>query len=162
MDPFVRSLILPCHRLWPIACSGLDAKYTRDARVSFLEDRGLACRAIVPVIEDSSVHASSGRNQTCWRRRWRFRALLLQPVACPASYSSLAVYKAYDYTTTPRRHRAGDALRSRYALRVSEFSARSDDRLTLQGWWIEQEHEAPAVVLVHGRYQNRTSMLNLA
>ncbi len=78
-------------------------------------------------------------------------------------YSALAVYKAHDYTTTPRQP-TGETTPRDFGMPydVVSFPTQSDDSLILQGWWIGQERTARAIVLVHGRYQNRTSMLDLA
>lgn len=83
-------------------------------------------------------------------------------VTLAASYAGLAVYKAYDYTTTPAQGLIV-ASPAQLGLAFQDVTIRSAvDNLPLAGWWIPHPSAARAVILVHGRYENRAGRLALA
>ena len=97
------------------------------------------------------------------RRRLVASVCLAGLVALLALYGGLAVYKARDYTTTPRQP----------ALTISpadaglvyqdvRFNSAADDSVQLAGWWIPNPTATRAIILVHGRNENRSSHLALA
>lgn len=90
-------------------------------------------------------------------------ALLVAVLAIAAVYSGLAVWKAISYTTTPRQP-AISISPAAYGLTFQSVTFPSADAtaLTLRGWWIPNPHASRAVVLVHGRYQNRADYLPIA
>lgn len=89
-------------------------------------------------------------------------ALLLVMLLC-LTYAGLAVEKAISYTTTPAQPPFNQSP-SDLGLRYSdiEFPSAASDHLRLSGWWIPNAASRRVVVLVHGRYANRTSVLFMA
>lgn len=77
-------------------------------------------------------------------------------------YASLAAYKAVDYTTTPAQA-ALDTSPAELGLAYEEVTFPSAvDALSIGGWWLPTPRAQRAVILVHGRYGNRASLLPLA
>lgn len=79
------------------------------------------------------------------------------------AYSGLAIFKAYQYTDTPRQDVAAitppaDGL----PYQEVSFPSAADDGVELSGWWIPKPGSHRVLILVHGRYENRMAMLPLA
>ena len=79
------------------------------------------------------------------------------------TYSSLAVYKAFQYTNTPRQNVSSitppnDGL----TYEDVSFPSAAGDGVQLSGWWVPNPNSHRALILVHGRYANRMQMLPLA
>lgn len=84
-------------------------------------------------------------------------AVFVLIVLVVGSYASLSVYKVYEYTSTPAQpplsatpHGAGVAYQD-----VS-FQSAGEDGVSLSGWWVSAPSASRVIVLVHGRYQNRS------
>ena len=111
--------------------------------------------------------SGSVRRLRFWRRgppaRRVVAMLLAGLIGLVGAYSGLAVYKAKDYTTTPAQpFGAQTPAEHGMAYTAVTFAPQPDDGVSLEGWWIEREDAVRALVLVHGRYQDRTVMLALA
>ncbi len=88
--------------------------------------------------------------------------LFLLVILLTALYASLSVYKAYDYTSTPAQSLGSETPRDRgLAYEDVAFESAGDDAVMLSGWWVPAPSSTRAIVLVHGRYQNRTAFLPL-
>ena len=83
--------------------------------------------------------------------------------ALVALYAGLACYKARQYTTTPRQP---DITTSPAVIGLAyenvRFPSAANDGVQLTGWWIPNPGSTRAIILVHGRYDNRASHLALA
>lgn len=97
------------------------------------------------------------------RRRfpWKRASLLTSGIlvlTLLVTYAGLSVYKAVQYTTTPRQTVSGETPAD-FGLPYEEitFPSAADDGLTLRGWWIPNPASRRTIILVHGRYENRTS-----
>lgn len=95
------------------------------------------------------------------RFRWQRASLLISGgllFALLVSYAGLSVYKAVQYTTTPRQTASGETP-ANFGLPYEDvaFPSAADDALTLRGWWIPNPASPHTIILVHGRYENRTS-----
>lgn len=96
------------------------------------------------------------------KRLWLFAAGGLAALLC-VTYAALSVYKAIQYTTTPRQPPiTATPTESGLTFEDIAFPSAADDHLTLRGWWIPNPASQRAIILVHGRYENRTAHLALA
>ncbi len=79
-------------------------------------------------------------------------------LALVASYAGLSDYKAVQYTTTPRQA-IGNETPADFGLAYEDvaFSSVASDSVTLRGWWVPNPASRRVIILVHGRYENRTS-----
>ena len=80
-----------------------------------------------------------------------------------AAYAGASVYKAYSYTTTPRQTLssvtpADDGLQFENVT----FPSAAKDGVHLVGWWIPNPSSHRVLILVHGRYENKSTYLSLA
>ncbi len=78
------------------------------------------------------------------------------------AYASVAVYKANQYTTTPRQNPSvitppNDGL----DYQDVSFPSANNDGVTLSGWFVPNQSSHRVLILVHGRYANRMQMLPL-
>ncbi|MGA7671581.1 MAG: alpha/beta fold hydrolase [Nitrolancea sp.] len=85
--------------------------------------------------------------------------VLFAVLALAVTYSALAVYKAYDYTNTPRQDTStiappDDGL----TYQDVSFATAANDGVTLSGWFVPHPGSHRVLVLVHGRYANRMQM----
>jgi dipeptidyl aminopeptidase/acylaminoacyl peptidase len=97
------------------------------------------------------------------RRRLAVAACLIAIVALLALYGGLAIYKARDYTTTPRQPAVTTSPADiGLAFKAVRFDSASGDGVQLAGWWIPNPASTRAIIVVHGRYENRSSHLALA
>lgn len=92
------------------------------------------------------------------RRRIFFLLSCCLLLALVASYAGLSVYKAAQYTTTPRKAFSGETPAD-FGLSYEDvtFPSAAGDGLTLRGWWVPNAASRRVIILVHGRYENRTS-----
>lgn len=103
-----------------------------------------------------------------WTARWRISvwrtvwAGMCAVVALTLLYSGLAVYKAFQYTTSAQPPFATTPADLGLPYESVTFRSAASDALPLSGWWIPKSGSSRAVILVHGRYQNRTTYLSLA
>jgi dipeptidyl aminopeptidase/acylaminoacyl peptidase len=74
------------------------------------------------------------------------------------TYAGLSAYKAVQYTTTPRQIVSRETPAD-FGLPYEEitFPSAADGALTLRGWWIPNPASRRTIILVHGRYENRTA-----
>ncbi len=75
------------------------------------------------------------------------------------AYGSLAVYKANQYTTTPRQDTSSivppnDGL----TYQDVTFPSAKNDGVMLSGWFVPNPSSHRVLILVHGRYANRMQM----
>lgn len=97
------------------------------------------------------------------RRRVALAALASALVMLAGLYAELAVYKAFDYTTTPRQPAVTTSPADLgLAFEDVRFPSANADGLRLAAWWIPNPNSDRALILAHGRYQNRASFLALA
>ncbi len=99
---------------------------------------------------------------TRWHPRWIAVGAIALTLVVVATYAGLAVYKAYDYTNTPRQNTSAifppnDGL----TYQDVSFPSAASDGVTLSGWWVPNAGSHRVVILVHGRYANRMQMLPL-
>jgi uncharacterized protein len=96
-------------------------------------------------------------------RRLAVVASLLAGAALLTVYAGLATYKARDYTTTPRQPAITTSPADvGLAYQAVRFDSAAADGVQLTGWWIPNPSATRAIILVHGRYENRASHLALA
>jgi dipeptidyl aminopeptidase/acylaminoacyl peptidase len=96
-------------------------------------------------------------------RRLIVAGCLAAVVALLAMYAALAVDKARQYTTTPRQP-VSNVTPADVGLDFQDvrFSSAAEDNVQLTGWWIPNLAATRAIIVVHGRYENRASHLALA
>jgi pimeloyl-ACP methyl ester carboxylesterase len=84
-------------------------------------------------------------------------------LALIATYAALSVYKAVDYTTTPRQPRF-ETTPADLGLPYEEvaFPSAGSDDVTLRAWWLPNAAIGRVVILAHGRYESRASHLDVA
>lgn len=109
-------------------------------------------------------HTWKANPMTCKQRRLLVVLLVLLgiPLILSVTYSGLAIYKAYDYTTTPRQDTSSiappdDGL----TYQDVSFPSAAGDAVTLSGWFVPYPGSHRILILVHGRYANRMQMLPL-
>jgi dipeptidyl aminopeptidase/acylaminoacyl peptidase len=98
------------------------------------------------------------------RTRWLLiPATVALALLLAATYAGLSVYKAYDYTTTPRQaiSSASPADEGLHYENVT-FPSAANDGVQLTGWWIPNPNGHRVLILVHGRYQNKAAYLAVA
>jgi len=98
-------------------------------------------------------------------RKWSLSisSIVILTLLLAATYAGLSVYKAYDYTTTPRQA-IGSASPADEGLQYENvtFPSAADDGVRLTGWWIPNPNGHRVLIFVHGRYQNKAAYLALA
>ena len=78
-------------------------------------------------------------------------------------YSSLSVYKAIDYTTTPSQQVGTNTPADSGLAYISlTFPSAAGDNVMLRGWWIPKPGSRKAIIFAHGRNGNRATYLALA
>ena len=92
-----------------------------------------------------------------------FACTILVIALLASTYAALSVYKAYSYTTTPRQTLSGaspadDGLQ----FETVTFPSAANDGMQLAGWWIPNPNGHRVLILVHGRYENKSAYLALA
>jgi dipeptidyl aminopeptidase/acylaminoacyl peptidase len=103
------------------------------------------------------------RRALAQHRRRAVAACLIAIAALLALYGGLAIYKARDYTTTPRQPAITTSPAAvGLAFQSVRFDSAANDGVQLAGWWIPNPASTRAIILVHGRYENRASHLALA
>jgi dipeptidyl aminopeptidase/acylaminoacyl peptidase len=97
------------------------------------------------------------------RRWWLLLSVVVIVILLTAAYAGLSVYKAYDYTTTPRQA-IGSASPADEGLQYENvtFPSAADDGVRLTGWWIPNPNGHRVLIFVHGRYRNKAAYLALA
>lgn len=97
-------------------------------------------------------------------RSWwlHISATVILTLLLAATYAGLSVYKAYDYTTTPRQA-IGSASPADEGLQYENvtFPSAADDGVQLTGWWIPNPNGHRVLIFVHGRYENKAAYLAL-
>lgn len=98
-------------------------------------------------------------------RKWWLSAsaAVVLALLLAATYAGLSIYKAYDYTTTPRQS-VSSASPADEGLQYEDvtFPSAADDGVQLAGWWIPNPNAHRVLILVHGRYRNKAARLALA
>ncbi len=89
--------------------------------------------------------------------------IIVAALVMAITYSGLAVYKAFQYTNTPRQNVSSitppdDGL----TYEDVTFPSAAGDGVQLSGWWVPNPNSHRVLILVHGRYANRMQMLPLA
>jgi uncharacterized protein len=103
------------------------------------------------------------RRALAQHRRRAVAACLLAIAMLLTIYAGLAIYKARDYTTTPRQPAiTASPADVGLAFQAVRFASAAGDGVQLAGWWIPNPSAKRAIILVHGRYENRASHLALA
>jgi dipeptidyl aminopeptidase/acylaminoacyl peptidase len=103
------------------------------------------------------------RRALAQRRRLTLAVCLVGATTLLVAYSGLAIYKARDYTTTPRQPAiTASPADIGLAFQSVRFASAARDGVQLAGWWIPNPASTRAIIVVHGRYENRASHLALA
>ncbi|HEX2913363.1 MAG TPA: alpha/beta fold hydrolase [Chloroflexia bacterium] len=77
-------------------------------------------------------------------------------------YCGVSIYAANAFTQVSDRPKVFATTPADYNLAYQEvsFSSAASDKLTLRGWWIPRANSRQALILVHGKAESRTAMLN--
>ena len=92
-------------------------------------------------------------------RRWLRRAAWAFPLFTMAVYAGISLYSA-DQLTRPHNRREG-ANPAAFGDASTRWSVRTDDGLTLRGWYYRGDEGKPLIVLVHGLWQSWLHMAGL-
>jgi len=87
------------------------------------------------------------------RMRWWLWVIIAFVIVVIVAIMGISVYAASSLTQFERI--PIQKTPSEYGLEYTDISFPSRDGLTLKGWWLETQADAPAVVMVHGSTRNR-------
>ena len=94
------------------------------------------------------MNDNGGRRMRWWL--WVIIALVVVVIVAIMGISVFAASSLTQFERIPIQRTPSD-----YGLEYTDISFPSRDGLTLKGWWLETQADAPAVVMVHGSTRNR-------